>query len=55
MEKNNLMPLLFTEDDLTIMGKIKSVFNPGGSLNPSKVFPTSKGCGEIRVPPQFPF
>ena len=55
MEKNELMPLLFTEDDLTVMGKLKSVFNPAGRFNPSKVFPTTKGCGEIRVPPQFPF
>lgn len=49
MEKNELMPLLFTEDDLTVMGRIKSVFNSDGRLNPRKVFPTSKGCGEIRV------
>jgi len=49
MEKNELMPLLFTEDDLTVMGKLKAVFNPDGRLNPSKVFPTTKGCGEIRI------
>ena len=49
MEKNDLMPLLFTEDDLTVMGKLKAVFNPDGRLNPSKIFPTTKGCGEIRV------
>ena len=53
MEKNELMPLLFTEDDLTVMRKIKAVFNPDGRLNPSKIFPTTKGCGEIRVPPQI--
>ena len=52
MEKNELMPLLFTEDDLTVMGRIKAVFNPDGRLNPAKVFPTTKGCGEIRIPPQ---
>ena len=52
MEKNELMPLLFTEEDLTVMGKLKSVFNPAGRFNPSKVFPTTKGCGEIRIPPQ---
>ncbi|MBI3935332.1 MAG: FAD-binding protein, partial [Acidobacteria bacterium] len=52
MEKNELMPLLFTEEDLTVMGKLKSVFNPAGRFNPSKIFPTTKGCGEIRIPPQ---
>jgi glycolate dehydrogenase FAD-linked subunit len=53
MEKNELMPLLFTENDLTVMGKLKTVFNPEGRLNPSKVFPTTKGCGEIRIRHQF--
>jgi glycolate oxidase len=53
MEKNELMPLLFTEEDLTVMGKLKSVFNPEGRFNPAKLFPTTKGCGEIRVPPQL--
>jgi glycolate oxidase len=53
MEKNELMPLLFTEEDLAVMGKLKSVFNPDGQLNPAKLFPTTKGCGEIRVPPQI--
>ncbi|MBI2817150.1 MAG: FAD-binding protein [Acidobacteria bacterium] len=53
MEKSDLMPLLFTENDLTIMGKLKSVFNRDGRLNPSKIFPTSKGCGEIQVGKQW--
>jgi glycolate oxidase len=53
MEKNELMPILFTENDLTVMGKIKAAFNPDGRLNPSKVFPTSKGCGEIQVGKQW--
>jgi len=49
MEKNELMPLLFTEDDLTVMGQLRNLFNPDGRLNPGKLFPTSKGCGEIRI------
>ena len=53
MEKNDLMPLIFTENDLTVMGRLKSVFNPTGQLNPAKVFPTSKGCGEIRIQHQI--
>jgi glycolate oxidase len=52
MEKNELMPYLFTENDLTVMGRIKTVFNPAGRFNPGKIFPTTKGCGEIRIPPQ---
>ncbi|MBI4443110.1 MAG: FAD-binding protein [Acidobacteria bacterium] len=49
MEKNELMPLLFTEDDLTVMGQLRNLFNPDGRLNPGKLFPTSKDCGEIRI------
>jgi glycolate oxidase len=49
IEKINLMPLLFTDDDLDMMRKIKGVFNPEGLFNPGKVFPTSKMCGELRI------
>jgi glycolate oxidase len=49
MEKNELMPLLFSADDLEMMGRIKNVFNPNGSFNPGKVFPSGKVCGELRV------
>ncbi|MHB8655428.1 MAG: FAD-linked oxidase C-terminal domain-containing protein [Terriglobia bacterium] len=49
MEKNELMPLLFSSDDLEMMGRMKKVFNPHGSFNPGKVFPSGKVCGELRV------
>ncbi|MGH9397445.1 MAG: FAD-binding oxidoreductase [Terriglobia bacterium] len=49
LEKNELMPLLFSEDDLEMMRKIKAVFNPAGTFNPGKVLPTGKVCGELRV------
>ena len=51
MEKQNLMPLLFSDDDLDTMAKVKQVFNPEGRLNPAKMFPLTKSCGEIRVKP----
>jgi len=54
MEKDRLMPLLFSEADLDLMKRVRSVFNPEGLLNPGKIFPTSKGCGEIYVRPQSP-
>ena len=38
MEKNELMPLMFTPEDLALM-------------NPGKVLPLGKACGEIRVQP----
>ncbi len=49
MEKSELMPLLFSADDINAMKKIKSVFNPRGFFNPGKVLPTGKMCGELRV------
>jgi glycolate oxidase len=51
MEKNELMPLMFTPDDLALMQRIRAAFNPAGRLNPGKVFPLGKACGEIRVQP----
>src|ERR1700734_807166 len=51
MEKDRLMPLLFTEDELNLMRRVRDAFNPTGLLNPGKIFPTTKGCGEIHVRP----
>ncbi|MBZ5702256.1 MAG: FAD-binding protein [Acidobacteriia bacterium] len=52
MEKNELMPLLFSEADLELMRRVRDAFNPAGRLNPGKVFPTGKGCGEVRMKAQ---
>lgn len=46
MEKQALMPLLFTEDDLAVMRRLHDAFNPDGMMNPQKVFPTPRGCRE---------
>jgi len=51
MEKDQLMPLLFSEADLDLMRRVREAFNPGGRLNPGKIIPAGKGCGEIRVRP----
>jgi len=49
MEKNELMTLLFNDADFDLMRRIHDAFNPDSSFNPGKIFPISKGCGEIRV------
>ena len=49
MEKSELMPLLFSDADFDLMRRIHDAFNPDSSLNPGKIFPLNKGCGEIRV------
>ena len=50
MEKNELMPLLFTDDSLNQMERLMRIFNPEGRLNPGKILPTGKGCLEVRPP-----
>jgi glycolate oxidase len=46
MEKQALMTLLFSEDDLRVMKRLHDAFNPDGLMNPQKVFPTPRGCRE---------
>ena len=53
MEKNELMPLIFSDDDFALMRRVHDAFNPDSALNPGKMFPLNKGCGEIRVRSQL--
>jgi glycolate oxidase len=51
MEKDRLMPLLFSDAELELMRRVRDAFNPEGLLNPGKIIPSAKSCGEIRVRP----
>jgi glycolate oxidase len=51
MEKDRLMPLMFNEAELGLMRRVRDAYNPDGLLNPEKILPSSKGCGEIRSRP----
>ncbi len=42
LEKRDYMPIMYTDDDLEAMSKVKKVFDPEGLLNPGKIFPTTK-------------
>ena len=53
MEKSELMPLIFSDDDFALMRRVHDAFNPDSALNPGKIFPLNKGCGEIRVRSQL--
>jgi len=44
------MPLMFSEDDLTIMDRVRRAFDPTGLCNPDKVLPTPRLCGESPGP-----
>ena len=46
-EKKDFMGLVFNESDLDTMLAVKRVFNPDGLLNPSKMFPSRRGCTEV--------
>jgi glycolate oxidase len=40
------MPKMFTEDDLAVMQRLRTAFDPEGLCNPGKVLPTPRLCGE---------
>lgn len=48
IEKIAEMPVVFKEKDLEFMGNLKLAFDPTGILNPGKVLPQLKHCGEAR-------
>ncbi len=45
-DKAAYMPVMFSEDDLDTMGLVRCAFDPAGLLNPGKVFPTPRLCGD---------
>jgi glycolate oxidase len=47
MEKKDLMPLIFSPDDVTQMQRVKDAFDPNGLCNPGKMFPTAGRCLEL--------
>ncbi|TAK99255.1 MAG: FAD-binding protein [Rhodospirillaceae bacterium] len=47
IEKRDLMPVMFTADDLAHQQRIKCAFDPNLLLNPGKVFPTLHRCAEM--------
>jgi glycolate oxidase len=47
IEKRDLMPLVFSPDDLAMMRRLKEAFDPRGLCNPSKVFPTPGACVDV--------
>jgi glycolate oxidase len=47
VEKRDLMPAMFTEEDLKQQQRLKCAFDSKGLLNPGKVFPTLHRCAEL--------
>ncbi len=46
VEKQDLLPLMFTSEDLRFQAMAKQIFNDGELCNPCKVLPTDKSCVE---------
>ncbi len=45
VEKLEFMHKIFTADDLDVMARVRSAFNPTGQLSPAKMLPTAGACG----------
>jgi glycolate oxidase len=46
VEKINLMPKLFSPEDLSMMMRLRAAFNPEGRCSPRKMLPTAGACIE---------
>jgi glycolate oxidase len=51
LEKKAYIGLLFNEEDLDAMARVRRAFDPAGRFNPAKLFPTPASCGEVRREP----
>jgi glycolate oxidase subunit GlcD len=49
LDKRELLPLVFSETDMTAMLRVRAAFDPLGLCNPGKIVPMLKGCGEGRA------
>ena len=47
IEKRDLMPVMFTENDMKQQQRLKCAFDPDHLLNPGKVFPELHRCAEL--------
>src|ERR1041385_2485250 len=49
LDKSSYLPLIFSEDDMDTMLRVRDAFDPSGWCNPGKIIPMPKGCGEARA------
>lgn len=47
-EKREMLSLVYSQDDLGAMMRVREVFDPGRRLNPEKIFPLGSRCPEVR-------
>ena len=49
LDKRELLSLIFSDDDLDTMLRVRAAFDPTGLINPGKIIPLLSGCGEGRA------
>ncbi|HEY8205241.1 MAG TPA: FAD-linked oxidase C-terminal domain-containing protein, partial [Pyrinomonadaceae bacterium] len=49
LDKSAYLPLIFSEDDMEAMLRVRAAFDPSGLCNPGKIVPMPRGCGEARA------
>jgi glycolate oxidase subunit GlcD len=49
LDKSSYLPLVFSEDDMDAMLRVRAAFDPSGLCNPGKIIPMPRGCGEARA------
>ncbi|MGH9799436.1 MAG: FAD-linked oxidase C-terminal domain-containing protein, partial [Blastocatellia bacterium] len=49
LDKSEYMPLIFSDDDMEIMLRVRAAFDPTALCNPGKIIPILRGCGEKRI------
>ncbi|MFN2452810.1 MAG: FAD-linked oxidase C-terminal domain-containing protein [Pyrinomonadaceae bacterium] len=49
LDKSAYLPLIFSEDDMDAMLRVRAAFDPTGLCNPGKIIPTMRSCGEART------
>ena len=45
-DKRDLLSLIFSENDMEAMLRVRAAFDPTGLCNPGKIIPMLRGCGE---------
>src|SRR5437773_1255432 len=49
LDKSGYLPLIFSDDDMDAMLRVRGAFDPSGLCNPGKIIPQPRGCGEGRA------
>ena len=49
LDKSTYLPLIFSEDDMDTMLRVRAAFDSSALCNPGKIIPLPKGCGEARA------